>query len=93
MPLKSHKKPYQVQIQWLDAIANPKWFSEEDILPWLEDNHVPIVEVGWLLYRGKEGIILASRMHKSLSGEIQWGMLQWIPSRWIVSMKRIKVES
>lgn len=54
-----------VYIEWVDsATTDPGWMSEEDALQWGNDEKNNIIkEIGFILKRTKNTIVLVSRIH------------------------------
>lgn len=72
-----------VYIEWHDAVGSEAWGSEESILIWGERySDWKIFEVGWLLKKTKDYILIASRYNESSEKEAQWGQVQKIPRTW-----------
>lgn len=85
------KKPYLAKISWMDAVGSAEWFGgSNSVLDWANGTDSAIVEVGWLLHKDSDRVILASRKHLYNDGSVNWGMIQWIPRPWIVKLVRVK---
>jgi len=82
--------PPQYEVHWMDAIANSDWFASWQIPEWVKLNACPIKQIGYVLRNDSECIVLASRVHEDIDGDIyKFGGLQWIPKPWIIEMIEI----
>lgn len=80
-----------VYIEWIDAISNSSWFTQEDATQWAKEDDYTVAQVGWILEENKKYLVLAGRQCLADAGtDEKWGMLQKIPKTWI--KKRIVLD-
>lgn len=68
-----------VYIVWHDAYANAAWMTPDEYREWMNPEFMENHEVGWLIDRFKNVVVLASRFNPT-SG--QYGGFQLIPETW-----------
>jgi len=80
-------------IEWLDAVANPAWFTESMAEDWHDTTQYTVKECGWLIKEDERGITIASRLKPDdMNTELQVGGLQFIPKPWIIKRQEIKIK-
>lgn len=82
------KNPKLVHVEWTDAHNNNgNWYTHDEILEFIEDNHFQCSHVGWLIYEDEDCIVLAAR--KDRPGD-QYGLIEKIPKRMVESRVDLK---
>lgn len=72
-----------VRVRWIDAVANTAWFKEAEMLEWAASMSDCLCEnVGWLVAKNKNYIVIASRSTEMNGDGAQFGQLQKIPRTW-----------
>jgi len=72
-----------VRIEWIDACSNSGWFTEKEMLKWANDHsNYRCENVGYLITKTKDYIVVASRISQNNDEERQYGNLQKIPRTW-----------
>ena len=73
-----------VRVEWIDAVANSKWFDKDEMEKWSTDlSDCWCENVGWLIKRTKHYVVVASRSTQLNEAEVQFGNLQKIPRTWM----------
>ena len=79
-----HKYPLMI-VEWRDAQSDAAWGDIEEIDKWADETYL-VSEVGWLISKNKEHIVMTSEIGND--GSI--GNRTKIPNSWIVSRRAIK---
>ena len=84
-----------VFIVWVDAMSitsNVSWMTEEEAIKKAEDGNWEVSQVGWIIKKTTDYILLASRYTEDGKDfEEQFGNIFKIPHPWIQSLTELKL--
>lgn len=73
-----------VYIEWCDAMAYlDTWTSTDDAIEWSKSNEGMVKQVGYLISKDKDHILLASRIGFINTDEPELGGVFKIPTKWV----------
>jgi len=78
-----------VYIEWVDALSEDNWYSEEDIDEWLKNGEESCRSIGWVVKENKKYIVIASLIGKEDTDSVS--LLMKIPKPLIKKIKIIKL--
>lgn len=83
------KEDVLLYIEWCDAVANPNWFTEDEVIEWCNTGSEWVIrQCGLLVKETPKYICLASRLKEEDGNtEKQYGGIQKIPKTWILKRK------